>query len=136
MKELHEQLAHSYHRELELYGEVLELVRRQDALMAASPDPGAVLALCREVEALMGQIAAIEESTAPARQRWGQRRHDPRGELGDVLARIEELIQEVGRVQEAVQQRLLAYMQSQKEATDRAQASIKAGRARRLYRAG
>lgn len=136
MNELSEQLAHAYRQEEGLYRRVLDLVREQEAVMASSPDPSAVLALCRQVEALMEQIAAIEEATAPARERWESRRAEPRGELGEVLAAIEALIQQVATAQEQVQQRLLAYMQQQREATDRAQANIRAGRARRLYRAG
>jgi chromosome segregation ATPase len=130
------QLACAYRREEGLYRQVLELVRDQGRIMETAPDPGSILELCGAVDRLMDQITTIEDAIRPVKERWERARDDPDGELSSVLATIEGTIEQITRQQENVQNRLLDYMQRQKERTDGARASVKASRARRLYRAG
>ncbi|KPK66165.1 MAG: hypothetical protein AMK73_00730 [Planctomycetes bacterium SM23_32] len=136
MNALYEQLVHAYRREEALYARVLELVQRQDEVMAAAPDPSCVLELCGDVERLMADIAAVEEAVGPAKKRWEETREDPKGELRAVLTSIEAIIAQVSEVQERVQRRLLDHIERQRQQTESARASVNASRARRLYRAG
>jgi hypothetical protein len=136
MSLLTQQLVAAYRRQRELYAQVLELVGRQKRIMETSPDPGAVLGLCRQVETLMGQIAVIEDATRPAKDEWERTREDPGGELNEELKSVEATIGQVGRMQQFVQDRLLDYMRGQQERADGTRTAIRINRANRLYRAG
>ncbi len=133
MTPLWKQLVHAYREEEELYAQVLDLVKRQQQAMDSDPNPGAVIELCDRAEKVMGQITVIEDSVAGAKSRWEERRDDPEGELHRVLTSTESLIAEITAIQKSVQERLLDHMRRQRRAMDDARASIKAGRASRLY---
>jgi hypothetical protein len=136
MTDLYRQLTHAYRQQVEQYNRIRELVRRQEQVMDNNPDPGAVLMICRQVEDLMAEIAVIERAIEPAKRLWSEQPLDPGGELDGVLKSIEEMIQEIARTQEQVQQKLLAYVRQEKQRSDAARASMMAGRARALYKAG
>ena len=133
---LSRQLAHAYRQEQALYGAILDLVRRQDRVMQGEGEPGAVIELCGEVERLMVDVAEIEQAMEPAKREWEKSKEDPGGELRSVLAAVEEQIGEIAQVQTRVQEQLLVCLQRQNESTEQARATVNAGRARRLYRAG
>jgi hypothetical protein len=136
MNSLIEQLTAAYRREEDLYRRVRELVRRQATALESGAGPPEVLAGCRQVEELMAEIENIEHTIRPAKEKWRRGGREPAGELDEILATIEGLIQEVAESQEAVQEGLLAYIRSQKEREDGARREMNAHRARRLYRAG
>ncbi|MCK4282671.1 MAG: hypothetical protein KAX44_00015 [Candidatus Brocadiae bacterium] len=136
MNALAAQLTHAYRREEALYGQVMDLVDEQRRIMETEPDPSEVLLLCQQVEALMVQIEEIEAALQPARQQWQRNREDADGQLDAVLASVESVIAKIAELQRCVQQKLLAYMEGQKERTEGARAAINARKARRLYRAG
>jgi hypothetical protein len=136
MNPLCDQLVRAYREEEALYLRALALVERQGQVMAAGADAGQVLELCRDVEAVMAQIAAVEDAIAPAKKEWEKARPDPSGELRRLLLSIERAIERVGEAQERVQRLLLEHVRRRQEQTAGARASINATRARRLYRAG
>ena len=136
MSDVSRQLTHAYRQQAERYGQIRELVRRQQQVMDEAPDPGAVLALCRQVEDLMAEIAVIERAIEPAKRFWAEHPEDPDGELDAVLKSVEDMIQEIGRTQEQVQQGLLDFVQQERARSEAARASMMASRARTLYKAG
>lgn len=136
MSDVSQQLTHAYRQQVEHYNRIRDLVLRQAQVMENNPDPGAVLTICRQVEDLMSDIAVIERAIEPAKDLWANQPADPDGELDGVLRSIEEMIQEIASAQELVQQKLLEYVRQEKQRSDAARASMMAGRARTLYRAG
>ncbi len=136
MNNLPAQLKQAYLRQRQYYERIRNLVREQMGVMESAPDPGVVLDLCRRIEELMADIESIERAIEPAKRCWqksGPRRDE---ELDAVLAGIEEAISEIAENQQAVQQRLLDYVQSQRQKADGARESIRSSRARSLYKAG
>ena len=136
MSETSRQLTHAYRQQAERYNRIRELVRRQIEVMDNDPDPGSVLEMCRQVEDLMDEISVIETAIEPAKRCWTERPVDPDGELDAVLKSIEDVIQEIARTQALVQQKLLDYVQQEKQRSVEARASMMANRARTLYKAG
>ena len=136
MNDLSRQLTHAYRQQAEHYKRIKELVLRQAQVMEDEPDPGAVLLICRQVEDLMGQVAVIEDAIEPAKRLWSEQPSDPDGELDGVLKIIEGMIQDIARTQGQVQQKLLEFVKQEKQRSDAARASMAAGRARTLYKAG
>jgi hypothetical protein len=136
VNDLHAQLVHAYAREEELYILVADLAGRQVHAMEADANPRNVFDVCRRVEALMDEIAGIEQAIGPAKAAWEATRSDPDGALNAVLTRIQQLIADAARRQERVQELLLDYVRRQKEASESARASVNASRAQRLYTAG
>ncbi|MGD2174163.1 MAG: hypothetical protein PVJ27_02080 [Candidatus Brocadiaceae bacterium] len=136
MKPLIDQLAHAYSREEELYEQVLDLVNEQHRAMDADEGPAAVLDLCRRVEGVMAEIEQIERAIEPAKRAWEETRQDPDGKLDAILGSVEQCIDRITRRQQSVQEKLLKYLQANRESTDEARASINARKADKLYRAG
>ena len=136
MNSLAAQLACAYRQEEVLYGQVMALVDEQRKVMDTRPNPSEVLILCQKVEALMAQIEGIEQALQPAKQRWQESKEDADGQLDAALAAVESAIGKTAELQRDVQQKLRAYMESQRERTEGARAAINTGKARRLYRAG
>lgn len=136
MSNISKQLTHAYRQQAERYSRIRELARRQMQVMETSPDPGAVLGMCRQVEELMAEITVIEGAIEPAKRCWTERPTDPDGELDAVLKSIEDVIQEIARTQAQVQQKLLDFVQQEKQSSEAVRASMSANRARTLYKAG
>jgi len=136
MTDVSKQLTHAYRQQAERYDRIRRLVRRQRDVMDTSPDPARVLELCRQVEELMAEIAVIEEAIEPAKRYWAENPVDPDGELDAVLQAIEAAIREIAQTQEQVQEKLMAFMQQETQRREAARASVIAGRARSLYKAG
>ena len=130
------QLVSAYRRERDLYVRVLGLVDEQCRVVESAADPGAVVGLCRQVEELMAEIAAVEKAVEPVKALWERGREDPDGRLGAVLAEVAELIEQVARTQERVQVGLCRFVQRQEERNESARRALSAGRADKLYRAG
>ena len=136
MSEISKQLTHAYQQQAERYHQIRELVQRQKQIMDDSPAPGCVLDMCRQVEELMAEITVIERAIEPAKRIWTERPVDPDGELDAVLKSIEDVIQEIARTQAQVQQKLMEFVQQERDRSDAARASMMANRARTLYKAG
>ena len=136
MSNLSKQLTHAYRQQAERYSRIRELARRQMQVMETSPDPGAVLEMCRQVEELMAEITVIEGAIEPAKRCWTEQPTDPDGELDAVLKSIEDVIQEIAGAQAQVQQKLLDFVQQEKQRSEAVRASMSANRARTLYKAG
>ena len=69
-----EQLTTAYRSEKDLYHQILGLVDEQERIMREEANPRRVLKLTRDVEALLEQITAIEESVEDQRADWGGER--------------------------------------------------------------
>lgn len=136
MRPVSEQLTNAYRQQEAYYTRIRELVREQMRVMEAGQDPGKVLGLCRQIEELMERIATIERALEPAKRHWEATAGGTDEGLDRVLRSIEEAIEEIARNQQRVQERLLAYVDSQKQKTEGARTTIRLGRARSAYRAG
>ena len=136
MNSLCSQLTRAYRQQERLYIRVRELVEEQSRIVETNPSPNDVLDVCNQVEALLAEIAVIEEAIKPAKQQWERAKRDPDGELDSVLGAIQKIIEDTARTQEKVQRRLVDYARLQKERANGARGSIIAMKAHLAYRPG
>ncbi len=127
------QLTEAYRREEALYMRIRDLVHQQQSIMAASPDPTAVLQLCQEVEGLLEEIAGIENDIGPLKQQWWQTKPHQPGELDAILGNIQDAIEQTTDQQNQVRHSLLQHVNRQDSKTGSARANVSARRARLTY---
>lgn len=128
-----QRLIEAYRRQEELYERVVKLVRDQCAIMNEEPDPAEVLEICKEIDALLGQIADIEQDLEGLKENWEDLKDQVPEELDGILGRIEDYIKEITEKQDSVRVELLEYMCSRERSSNDVQASVNANRARSAY---
>ena len=133
MNSLAEQLIAAYAQEEQIYQQIKNLVDEQNNVIETTTDPGAVLALCGQVESLMGEVAVIEQAIEPAKMEWARTKIDPDGSLDRILAHIQTLIEETAAAQQLVQEQLMDMLHRQKQSATKARASVNASKARIAY---
>ncbi len=137
MNEPWEILAEACREEKKMYLSVLDLVKSQRCAMVRENNPSAVLAVCRQVEALMDRIMQKDNSIGGIKKRWvNEGKKDPYGELEALFDELEKIIRTVSKLQESVQNELQHYMERIRTQTERTQSELRSRRAGKVYGGG